>query len=385
MRKLVCVASVALLLGLTAVASSGQVQQVPPGDQEIEAVHAPDPPAIDGAIGPGEWALSVPVNVVADDPVNPPGVIALDRTPPPDGPGDLSYVISALYDADNLYVLVAVTDDIRCDDGPDAQGPWDPCVWCDDDAELRLDGDNVANDFPGSPNAEGFTCHLGVDGDVFLYAGEDYVDWEGRSGHDGDSYVYEFRVSLSSIDMTDGPGATHPGPGSEIGFNVVVGDDDNGGMPYNMDCAEPCDDSDSCLIWDGQSNPYQYNEQHWGTLRFSLPATREEILERLDESIADLAEAGTVTTGQANALTGKLEKVVQQLDKRKAKTAGNVLNAFVNHVTSLAAEGVLSAEEAATLIAYAKAIPGARTGPAPKPAAAGVESTTWGPIKASVR
>ena len=52
---------------------------------------------------------------------------------PPDSPADSSFTIYTLYDDNNLYVAVDVTDDIVICDGP--------VPYLDDDAEIMIDGD----------------------------------------------------------------------------------------------------------------------------------------------------------------------------------------------------------------------------------------------------
>ena len=88
-------------------------------------------------------------------------------------------------------------------------------------------------------------------------------------------YVVEFVFALSSIDIIDGPGEESPSAGSSIGFNVTVGDDDNGGFPYNDifvggPIVEP---TDTYGAWDGDSaNWRDKREGDWGTLHFAPPS-----------------------------------------------------------------------------------------------------------------
>ncbi|MDA0334262.1 MAG: hypothetical protein O2782_03760 [bacterium] len=119
--------------------------------------------------------------------------------------------------------------------------------------------------------------------------------------------------------------------------------------------------------------------------RFAPPETREQILSYLTEEIGSLRDASTLTKGQENALLKKLGNIAKHLEQGSDRTASNMVRAYVNHVESLTEEGVLSTEEANSLVTYANAIIDAPSGPAAKPTAAGVESTAWGDIKASVR
>lgn len=82
----------------------------------------------------------------------------------------------------------------------------------------------------------------------------------------------EFVFALSSIDIIDGPaGEASPSSGSSIGFNVTVGDDDNGGLPYNdLFVGGPIvQPTDSYGAWDGSSPNWKHSREiDWGTLHF---------------------------------------------------------------------------------------------------------------------
>jgi hypothetical protein len=82
----------------------------------------------------------------------------------------------------------------------------------------------------------------------------------------------------------------------------------------------------------------------------------QEMIRSLIEEIKYLNEAGILNDGQANALIVKLENAINNLDKDKANTALNNLNAFVNQVYSFIDEGVLTAQEGQSLIEAAEAI-----------------------------
>jgi hypothetical protein len=79
-------------------------------------------------------------------------------------------------------------------------------------------------------------------------------------------------------------------------------------------------------------------------------ATPQERLELLIEDIQDLVEAGLLNQGQGNSLVVKLQGAIDNLDRGKTKVAVNQITAFINEVTSLIDEGVLSAENGQALI-----------------------------------
>jgi len=82
----------------------------------------------------------------------------------------------------------------------------------------------------------------------------------------------------------------------------------------------------------------------------------QEMMRSLIEEIEALVAAGSLNAGQGNGLIVKLETAIKNLDKGKADTALNTLNAFVNQVLDFIAEGVLSPEEGQALIDAANAI-----------------------------
>jgi hypothetical protein len=82
----------------------------------------------------------------------------------------------------------------------------------------------------------------------------------------------------------------------------------------------------------------------------------QEMIRSLIEEVEALRHAGILNGGQANALTVKLENAIKNLDKDKANTALNNLNAFINQVQSFIDEGVLTPEEGQSLIEAADAI-----------------------------
>ncbi len=76
----------------------------------------------------------------------------------------------------------------------------------------------------------------------------------------------------------------------------------------------------------------------------------------INDEIDRLEDAGILNAGQANALRVKLAAAEKSLEKGKKQTAINQLNAFINQVLSLVAEGVLPPEEGELLIGLAEDI-----------------------------
>lgn len=127
---------------------------------------------------------------------------------------DCSAWFKTLYDKDSLYVLVEVADDDLCSDSAE--------FWLDDGVEIFLSADNSRsgrygdNDYqyyfkwrPTSP-VMGESKHGKTDGVEFAFAGTDA------------GYRLEVRFPWATL------GAT-PSPGTAIGFDVQVNDDDGGG------------------------------------------------------------------------------------------------------------------------------------------------------------
>ena len=124
-----------LSLSANALAQVGVVKSKIPGQQFMVARYTNTPPVIDGVFIAGEWARAIPVHVNGSTPDRPPGVVPNIGLPflfSPDSPADSSFTIYTLYDDNNLYVAVDVTDDIVICDGP--------VPFFDDDAEVMIDG-----------------------------------------------------------------------------------------------------------------------------------------------------------------------------------------------------------------------------------------------------
>jgi hypothetical protein len=217
-----------------------------------------------------------------------PGLVPWQALPfainPPDNQDDSSFTIRAMYDDTYLYIAVDVADDKLFTDNP-------VFPWLDDVVELYVDGDTESSDDWG---LTAFQLDITAAGEMVVYPDPipGFV-WDSAAGMRPRGYLVETQIRLDSIVTANG-GA--PGPGSKIGFNVTVGDDDTGliGDPWFMgdtymddsyfhipnpvvDSNPPFDDLNwfkntpsSFIAWDGSSaNWVNLRETDWGTLYFA--------------------------------------------------------------------------------------------------------------------
>jgi len=271
-----------------------------PGKQIMVTNYTSHPPIIDGVFRPWEWMGAAPVYVDGSTPGTPPGIVPkIDWLPylvPPDSPADSSFTIYTLYDDNYLYIAVNVTDDYVYTDSPDTP-------WLDDDVEIMIDGDRKPGDMAmaslcgpsGSDpkncpnpvsNFEGYKLNTSAAGIQWVDpANHPDIVWDSKASRTRTGFVVEFKVSLDSINTIDtswwsggslDAGFRRPQPGDIIGFNVGVGDDDNGGCGYARNfCSDPIPNplrSDSYTAWDGRSVGWTVGasaEQEWGNLYFA--------------------------------------------------------------------------------------------------------------------
>jgi hypothetical protein len=283
-----------LVVGTLAVLSTNGLaekanQTRTPGKQFMVARYTSTPPVIDGVFSPAEWQGAVPVHVNGNTPATAPGVvpsIGLPNLFPPDSPSDSSFAVYTLYDDNNLYLAVDVTDDVVICDGP--------VPFLDDDAEIMIDGDRQPGDAhmalvcgPNNPNCpnpvvnnEGFKLTTSVCNQSLTDPSNNpNIVWESKAGRHPHGFVVEFRIPLDSINSIDtswfsnffpGFGLRRPQAGDTIGFNAAVGDDDNGGLSYVR--SEFAAHTDSFTAWDGRSvGWYVFAERDWGNLYMAPP------------------------------------------------------------------------------------------------------------------
>ena len=217
----------------------------------MTAYAAAEPPTLDGQITDEEYAEAVPMYVEFSNLERIPG--ALWGWDPPRDSADMSFTAYALYTSDDLYIAVDVADDSFRDDSHEA--------WQDDGVEIYVDGDRVANDMGADwehTNPEGFQITMDIGGQWSYYNPEFGQNWRAATRTYEERRTIEFRISLTSIDIEDGPGVAAPGPGDIIGLNIAINDDDDGG------------DLESQGVWSGNSEDVLWHrESDWGRLYFS--------------------------------------------------------------------------------------------------------------------
>ena len=142
---------------------------------------------------------------------------------------DLSFLIFAGYDADNLYVAIRVQDDILSEDSAEAES-YNGNTWHDDSVEVFVDGDN--SNFPTRSGNDPNVIDTG--GQFVITVNNAYREneagnpgygegeaWFAQTSVTDTGYDAEFRISLDIIG--------NPKPGDVIGFTVGVNDDDDDG------------------------------------------------------------------------------------------------------------------------------------------------------------
>jgi hypothetical protein len=156
---------------------------------------------------------------------------------PLSGPDDCSASYKAMWDADNLYLLVEVTDDSLKNDGGD--------FFNNDAIEIFIDSDNSKSASYGDND---FLFHVAWDknkptiGEMAQQATEG-VQFAMTTTQTG--YLTEIKLPWSTL-------KAKPSAGSTIGLDVHVDDDDDGG------------DRDSKLTWHGKDDNAWRNPRELG-------------------------------------------------------------------------------------------------------------------------
>ncbi|MBC8472543.1 MAG: CBM9 family sugar-binding protein [Planctomycetes bacterium] len=162
----------------------------------------------------------------------------------PSGPADCSGKWRVLWDWEYIYALVVVRDEVlNNDSGTDSK-------WNDDSVEFYVDGDNSKGS-TCDENDHQYTCRWNnteLETPSAYHNGEpSLVGFEYAIVTTGNGYIYEVRIPWTSI-MGAGPTA-----GQEIGIEVFINDDDDGG------------DGDTQIGWYGTEENGWQTPSMWAT------------------------------------------------------------------------------------------------------------------------
>jgi len=165
---------------------------------------------------------------------------------PPTSPEDLSASFKTLWDNQALYLLVDVVDDKSVKDSVE--------FWLDDCVEVFIDADNDKADVYGDKD---YQYHFTWEGSQFTSAhskGESrFNKIEGvvsTAVTTGKGYRFEIKFPWSTLGIT-------PRPGTRIGFDVHVDDDDDGG------------DRDTKIMWHTENDIAWQQPKALGTIELA--------------------------------------------------------------------------------------------------------------------
>ena len=164
----------------------------------------------------------------------------------PSSPEDFSASFKTLWDNQGLYLLVDVVDDKPINDSVE--------FWLDDSAEVFIDADNSKSDVYGDKD---YQYYFSWEGSRFTAASS-----QGESRHNkmegvvgaanptDKGYRFEIKFPWSSLGIT-------PRPGTRIGLDVHVNDDDDGG------------DRDTKLMWHTENDIAWQQPSALGTIELA--------------------------------------------------------------------------------------------------------------------
>jgi hypothetical protein len=161
---------------------------------------------------------------------------------PLSGPGDCEGHFKAMWDSDNLYLLVDVTDDSLKNDGGD--------FWNNDGIEIFIDADNSKSKSYGDND---FQFHLVWDKNKPIIGEEKHQATQGvqfAMVTKQTSYCAEIKLPWSTLKVKASAGMM-------IGLDVHVNDDDDGG------------DRESKLAWYGKEDDAWENPKALGTAQLT--------------------------------------------------------------------------------------------------------------------
>jgi Carbohydrate family 9 binding domain-like len=133
-----------------------------------------------------------------------------------DGTGDLNATFRALYDANNLYVIVEATDDVIVSNVGGS-------VWFEDGVEFYLDGDYSHNAGYG-PNDMSLLVPIPTEiWTIGFSTARRPTNVAFASNRSGLTYRIEMRIAWSELGIT-------PVAGNRIGLDIMVNDNDGGSV-----------------------------------------------------------------------------------------------------------------------------------------------------------
>jgi tetratricopeptide (TPR) repeat protein len=201
----------------------------PPAPFTIEAPFRATGPVADGRIDPGEYGPAIEATFDGD--ANP-GRMYLFLKSRSKTPDDLSVRVHTAYTPQSLFLAFRVRDQFVDAGEGDAKA-----VSTNDDVEVYINGDQVANDFvpklgdggchPFACNREGFILGADAGGHQETWEADfTNADWKVGTSRTPDGYIIEFEIPLALIDTRDGPEYVPATGGDQLRVNFAFTDND---------------------------------------------------------------------------------------------------------------------------------------------------------------
>ncbi|MBN1506234.1 MAG: tetratricopeptide repeat protein [Sedimentisphaerales bacterium] len=193
-------------------------------------------------------------------------------------PEDFSASFKTLWDSQGLYLLVDVVDDKPVNDSVE--------FWLDDSVEVFIDADNSKSDVYTQND---YQYHFDWEGSRFTAASS-----QGESRHNkmegvthsasptDKGYRFEIKLPWSTLGVT-------PRPGTRIGLDVHVNDDDDGG------------DRDTKLMWHTENDIAWQQPSALGTIELAGLVAWWKLDETSGDKAADSSGNGHAANVQGNA------------------------------------------------------------------------------------